>query len=164
MDPSKSPAPTTTTMPTTTTLQRKKKNGNLERLLPVPFPLPVINRQDKSNIIVLGPTHYFHNLEQALHSVTIDPIPIRGYDWTELIQRGRSLRNNLLQSLTGTKFLLWKVTQQSVTTTSKLRVSVPKVPERMTSNQVDQLHAKLIRLDTTLERRPALETRLLITR
>ncbi len=99
--PNKPPTPTTTAMPTTTTLQRMKKNGNLERMLPVPFPLPVINRQDKSNGIVLGPTNYFHNLEQAFHSVTIDPIPIRGYDWSELIQRGEVIEEQYVTKLDG---------------------------------------------------------------
>jgi hypothetical protein len=84
-DPNKPPTQSTTT---TIFLQRTKKNGNLERPLPVPFPLPVINRQDTSNGTVLGPTNYFDNLEQAFHSVTIYPIPIRGYDWSELIHRG----------------------------------------------------------------------------
>ena len=84
------PSPTITTT-TTKILQRTKRNGNIERPLPIPFPLPVINRQDKKSggRAEDSTTHcYFQNIEQALCSVTIEPSPIRGYDWSELLQRG----------------------------------------------------------------------------
>lgn len=92
--------PTPAAMATTITWQRTKKNGNIERPLPVPFPLPVINKSNKSatSIVTSSSNHrtenpkngnnYFQNLEHALHSVTIEPIPIRGYDWSDLLQRG----------------------------------------------------------------------------
>jgi len=85
---------------TTINWQRTKKNGNIERPLPVPFSLPVINKSNTSaaSVVTSSSNHrtenpkngnnYFQNLEHALQSVTIEPTPIRGYDWSDLLQRG----------------------------------------------------------------------------
>lgn len=91
-DVSMAHANTTTTTTTTTTVQQQqqriKKNGNIQRPLPIPLPLPVkyggsnyYNNNDMSN-------YYFPGLVNALHSITIEPNPIRGFDWSGLIERG----------------------------------------------------------------------------
>jgi len=44
---------------------------------------------------------YFGNLEEALHSVTIEPNPIRGYDWRGLMKRGEVLEQTFVKKVDG---------------------------------------------------------------
>ena len=72
---------------TTTTSRRTKKNGNIERPIPIPFPLPVImpnvpgskqkRSQKKENQGGDDQRQYFPSLTQSLNSVTIEPNPIK---------------------------------------------------------------------------------------
>ena len=94
-----------TIITSTKTTMRTKKNGNLERPIPVPWPVPVImqswqltqNEQKKQGAakpqldrresqIPNGTKPYFKDLVQSIHSITITPNPIRGYDWRSLMK------------------------------------------------------------------------------
>eukprot|EP00804_Cyclotella_cryptica_P011068 CCRYP_013541-RA/>CCRYP_013541-RA protein AED:0.05 eAED:0.05 QI:0/-1/0/1/-1/1/1/0/1054 len=94
---------------TTTTLRRTKKNGNIERPIPIPFPLPVIQQNSLSqqhsppseNQRVETGRQYFPSLISSLYSVTIEPNPIRGYDWRGLMKRGEVLEEKLVQHIDG---------------------------------------------------------------
>jgi len=90
---------------TITKVQRTKKNGGIERKLPVPLVLPVV----KADVPTAGSTmkqkkvkksktestepvenpkkNYFPSIEESLYSITIHPNPIRGYDWRQLMKR-----------------------------------------------------------------------------
>lgn len=73
----------------TTTVQRTKKNGNIERPIPVPFPLPVIQQTSSLGQQPQAKSKsYFSSLSTSLRNVTIEPNPIRGYDWRGLMKRG----------------------------------------------------------------------------
>jgi len=91
---------------TITKVQRTKKNGGIERKLPVPLVLPVVKadvptagstmKQKKAkkskaerNEPVENPKkkNYFPSIEESLYSITIHPNPIRGYDWRQLMKR-----------------------------------------------------------------------------
>lgn len=84
-------------MKTATVIKRTKKNGRIERPIPVPFPLPVVkqnlnlqqssmeNERSQSN---QNERQCFDSLVLSLRSVTIEPNPIRGYDWRGLIKQG----------------------------------------------------------------------------
>lgn len=74
---------------TTTTITRTKKNGNIERPIPIPWQLPVLEQTDnKMNKADESTRRYFESLATSLHSVTICPNPIRGYNWTGLVKSG----------------------------------------------------------------------------
>lgn len=79
---------------TTTTITRTKKNGNIERPIPIPWQLPVLKQLDntKTNTGMDkdddSARNYFESLATSLHSVTICPNPIRGYNWTGLVKSG----------------------------------------------------------------------------
>ena len=82
---------------TATVIKRTKKNGGIERPIPVPFPLPVVKQNPnlQQSLVDNEPLQSnqnerlcFDSLVSSLHSVTIEPNPIRGYDWRGLIKRG----------------------------------------------------------------------------
>lgn len=74
---------------TTTTITRTKKNGNIERPIPIPWQLPVLAQTDNKMKKDDDSTRkYFESLATSLHSVTICPNPIRGYNWTGLVKSG----------------------------------------------------------------------------
>lgn len=74
---------------TTTTITRTKKNGNIERPIPIPWQLPVLEQTDNKISKDDDSTRtYFESLATSLHSVTIRPTPIRGYNWTGLVKSG----------------------------------------------------------------------------
>lgn len=81
---------TTTTTTTTTLQQRIKKNGNIQRPLPIPLPLPVKKNGGSKNDYNNDKSSscYFPSLVHALYNITINPNPIRGFDWSGLIKRG----------------------------------------------------------------------------
>ena len=83
-------ATTTTTTTTTTLQQRIKKNGNIQRPLPIPLPLPVKKNGGSKNDYNNDKSSscYFPSLVHALYNITIEPNPIRGFDWSGLIERG----------------------------------------------------------------------------
>ncbi|KAL7478724.1 hypothetical protein ACHAW6_004479 [Cyclotella cf. meneghiniana] len=91
---------------TTIILQRTKKNGDIERPIPIPFPLPVIQRIAspqqrpiaRENQHVENEKSYYPSLISSLYSVTIQPNPIRGYDWRDLMKRGEVVEEKLVQN------------------------------------------------------------------
>jgi hypothetical protein len=91
-----------------TTIRRTKKNGDIERPIPVPFPLPVVQQilltqQDPSTEDNVqskkdGKT-YYRSLTSSLYSVTIEPNPIRGYDWRGLMKRGEVVEETFVRKM-----------------------------------------------------------------
>jgi len=79
---------------TTTTITRTKKNGNIERPIPIPWQLPVLAQTDNVKLstgkdkVDDSTISYFESLSTSLHSVTICPNPIRGYNWNGLVKSG----------------------------------------------------------------------------
>jgi len=79
---------------TTTTTTRTKKNGNIERPIPIPWQLPVLAQTDNAkpneekDKVDDSTRSYFESLSTSLHSVTICPNPIRGYNWNGLVKSG----------------------------------------------------------------------------
>ena len=84
---------------TTTSITRTKKNGNIERPIPIPWQLPVLAQNNNDNnkadmekkdaTVDESTTRcYFESLASSLHSVTICPNPIRGYNWNGLVKSG----------------------------------------------------------------------------
>ena len=82
------------TVTTVTTVRRTKRDGVIERPLPVPLPVPVARQRPAGSMTPSKKSRdgtsqtYFTNLDGALRSITVEPAPIRGYDWTSLIRRG----------------------------------------------------------------------------
>ena len=75
-------------MITTTTITRTKNNGNIVRPVPIPWQLPVLSQTNAINTNKDSTTCYFESLTTSLHSVTIYPNPIRGYNWHGLVKSG----------------------------------------------------------------------------
>lgn len=73
---------------TTTTITRTKKNGNIERPIPIPWQLPVLEQTSNVNAVDESTRCYYQSLVTSLHSVTISPNPIRGYNWHGLVKSG----------------------------------------------------------------------------
>ena len=80
---------------TTTTITRTKKNGNIERPIPVPWQLPLLDQSGNATAKSVDEStqtspqrNYFESLITSLHSVTIFPNPIRGYNWQGLVKSG----------------------------------------------------------------------------
>mmetsp|Transcript_7262 Transcript_7262/g.15640 ORF Transcript_7262/g.15640 Transcript_7262/m.15640 type:complete len:1243 (-) Transcript_7262:13-3741(-) len=87
-----------------TIIQRSKRNGNIERPIPVPFPLPVINQRSSNSTDPRSESdkngegrNYFPSLVDSLHSITIEPNPIRGYDWTSMMKRGDVIEKKIVR-------------------------------------------------------------------
>ena len=86
-----------------TTKRRTKKDGGIERIIPVPFAVPVVRRQlqtqpQGSNEPVEN-RQYYQSLTEALYSVTIKPNPIRGYDWRGLMKRGEVIQETFIRKV-----------------------------------------------------------------
>ena len=102
-------------------VQRTKKHGGIVRALPAPFVLPVVKadipsttgggggsskkKQKKSSTKedAAQPTakKYYPSIEESLHSVTIFPNPIRGYDWRGLIKRDEVVEDVFVKRVDG---------------------------------------------------------------
>ncbi|KAL7506616.1 hypothetical protein ACHAXN_003862 [Cyclotella atomus] len=92
----------------TTTIRRTKKNGSIERAIPVPFPLPVVQQvilvqPDSSTEDSAQPKQdgkqYYQSLTSSLYSMTIEPNPIRGYDWHGLMKRGEVVEETFVRKI-----------------------------------------------------------------